>query len=39
VCTKVRGLVLTVGGPKDKSGGVRDFMKQTDLAKLKSLVP
>ena len=39
VCTKVRGMALTIGGPKDKLEGVRDFLQKTDLTKLKSLVP
>jgi hypothetical protein len=39
VPTKPRGMVLVVAGPKDKAQTVRDFLKQVDLAKLRSLLP
>jgi hypothetical protein len=39
VATKARGMAIVVGGPKDKAQDVRDFLKQVDLAKLKSLLP
>jgi hypothetical protein len=39
VPTKARGLVLTFSGPKDRPDAVRDFVRQADLAKLKTLLP
>ena len=39
VPTKARGIVLTFSGPKDRPDAVRDFVRQTDLAKLKTLLP
>jgi hypothetical protein len=39
VPTKARGIILTFSGPKDRPGAVRDFVRQTDVAKLKTLLP
>lgn len=39
VPTKARGMVLVVSGPKDRPEAAKDFLKKTDLAKLKTLVP
>jgi len=39
VPTKARGMVLVVSGPKDRPEASKDFLKKTDLAKLKALVP
>ena len=39
VPTKARGMVLVVSGPKDRPEAAKDFLKKTDLAKLKALVP
>ena len=39
VPTKARGIVLFFSGPKDRPDAVRDFVRQTDLAKLKALLP
>jgi hypothetical protein len=39
VPTKVLGMALTFTGPKDKPEIVRDFVRGTDLASLRSLLP
>jgi hypothetical protein len=39
VPTKVRGIAITVGGPKDRPASVREFAQKIDLAKLKTLLP
>ena len=39
VTTKPRGLVVVVAGPKEQAQGVRDFLSQVNLAKLKGLLP
>jgi hypothetical protein len=39
VPTKARGIILTFSGPKDRPDAVRDFVRRTDLAKLKTLLP
>jgi len=39
VPTKPRGLVVVVAGPKEQAPGVRDFLSQVNLAKLKGLLP
>lgn len=39
VPTKARGIVLVFSGPKDRPDAVRDFVRQTDLAKIKALLP
>ena len=39
VPTKARGIVLTFSGPKDRPDAIRDFVRQTDLAKLRALLP
>jgi hypothetical protein len=38
VATKPRGFILTFAGPKDQPDAVRNFVRQTDLAKLKTLL-
>jgi hypothetical protein len=37
--TKARGIILTFSGPKDRPDAVRDFMRQTDLTRIKTLLP
>jgi hypothetical protein len=32
-------MAIVVAGPKEKPQGVRDFLGQMDLAKLKALLP
>lgn len=39
VSTQPRGLVLIVAGPQDRQENVRDFLRQIDIAKLRSLLP
>jgi hypothetical protein len=37
--TKARGIILTFSGPKERPDAVRDFIRQTDMPKIKALLP
>jgi hypothetical protein len=37
--TEARGVVLTFSGPREKPEAVREFVRQTDLAKIRTLLP
>ena len=37
--TKARGIIITFSGPKDRPDTVRDFMRQTNLTRIKTLLP